>query len=241
MMRFSDACGAEIPRWIRLRLQSFGDDTASIKAFGLDVVTDLCEQLRAGGAPAIHFYTMNQSGPTLPERGVALKAELRRFFDVPGVRQAGSLVAADTDHLWSANGTASVFRPAGRRGKLFARASGGWSFGETALVNGFSLGGPFELGAYFPNELRGSNCAVANLGYFQEIGRFVEGAIGRLHAGAWIERGAAFERLRSADFRTNVSAGLLLESPIGPVFAGVSLGEHGRYRVFFSLGRFLPH
>ncbi|MCF8211794.1 MAG: methylenetetrahydrofolate reductase [NAD(P)H] [Rhodoferax sp.] len=65
LMRFSDACGAEIPRWIRLRLQSFGDDTASIKSFGLDVVTSLCEQLRAGGAPAIHFYTMNQSVATL--------------------------------------------------------------------------------------------------------------------------------------------------------------------------------
>lgn len=65
LMRFSDACGAEIPRWIRLRLQSFGDDTASIKAFGLDVVTGLCEQLRAGGAPALHFYTMNQSVATL--------------------------------------------------------------------------------------------------------------------------------------------------------------------------------
>lgn len=65
LMRFSDACGAEIPRWIRLRLQSFGDDSASIKAFGLDVVTDLCEQLRAGGAPGLHFYSMNQSGATL--------------------------------------------------------------------------------------------------------------------------------------------------------------------------------
>jgi methylenetetrahydrofolate reductase (NADPH) len=65
LMRFSDACGAEIPRWIRLRLQSFGDDTASIKAFGLDVVTDLCDQLRAGGAPGLHFYTMNQSAATL--------------------------------------------------------------------------------------------------------------------------------------------------------------------------------
>lgn len=61
LMRFSDACGAEIPRWIRLRLQAYGDDTASIKAFGLDVVTDLCEQLRAGGAPGLHFYSMNQS------------------------------------------------------------------------------------------------------------------------------------------------------------------------------------
>ena len=65
LMRFSDACGAEIPRWIRLRLQAFGDDTASIKAFGLDVVTDLCEQLRAGGAPGLHFYCMNQAAATL--------------------------------------------------------------------------------------------------------------------------------------------------------------------------------
>jgi len=65
LMRFSDACGAEIPRWIRLRLQGFGDDTASIRAFGLDVVSDLCEQLRAGGAPALHFYSMNQSATTL--------------------------------------------------------------------------------------------------------------------------------------------------------------------------------
>ena len=65
LLRFSDACGTEIPRWIRLRLQGFGDDSASIKAFGLDVVTDLCDQLRAGGAPALHFYSMNQSVPTL--------------------------------------------------------------------------------------------------------------------------------------------------------------------------------
>ncbi len=65
LMRFSDACGAEIPRWIRLRLNAFGDDVASIKAFGLDVVGDLCAHLVAGGAPAIHFYTMNQSAATL--------------------------------------------------------------------------------------------------------------------------------------------------------------------------------
>jgi methylenetetrahydrofolate reductase (NADPH) len=61
LMRFSDNCGAEIPRWIRMRLQSFGDDTASIKAFGLDVITDLCDQLRNAGVPGLHFYTMNQA------------------------------------------------------------------------------------------------------------------------------------------------------------------------------------
>lgn len=65
LLRFSEACGAEIPRWIRLRLLSYGDDVDSIKAFGLEVVTDLCEQLRAGGAPSLHFYTLNQSAPTL--------------------------------------------------------------------------------------------------------------------------------------------------------------------------------
>jgi len=65
LMRFSDACGAEIPRWLRLRLHAFNDDAASIKAFGLDVVTDLCQRLLVGGAPALHFYTMNQSAPTL--------------------------------------------------------------------------------------------------------------------------------------------------------------------------------
>jgi len=65
LMRFSDACGAESPRWIRLRLQSFGDDTASIKAFGLDVVADLCEQLVNGGVPGLHFYTMNQAEAVL--------------------------------------------------------------------------------------------------------------------------------------------------------------------------------
>jgi len=61
LARFSDVCGAEIPRWIRFKLESFHDDTASIRAFGLDVVAQLCERLLAGGAPGLHFYTLNQA------------------------------------------------------------------------------------------------------------------------------------------------------------------------------------
>ena len=64
LARFSDNCGAEIPRWIRKRLESYGDDSASIRAFGLDVVTQLCEKLLASGAPGLHFYTLNQVGLT---------------------------------------------------------------------------------------------------------------------------------------------------------------------------------
>jgi methylenetetrahydrofolate reductase (NADPH) len=65
LARFSDACGAEIPRWIRQRLQGYGDDREAIRAFGLDVVTALCERLLAAGAPGLHVYTMNQADATL--------------------------------------------------------------------------------------------------------------------------------------------------------------------------------
>jgi len=64
LARFSDACGAEIPRWIRKRLEAYGDDLEGIRAFGLDVVTDLCDRLLQGGAPGLHFYTLNQAGPS---------------------------------------------------------------------------------------------------------------------------------------------------------------------------------
>ena len=64
LARFSDACGADIPRWMRKKFESFGDDSDSIKAFGLDVVTELCERLLQGGAPGLHFYCMNQAALT---------------------------------------------------------------------------------------------------------------------------------------------------------------------------------
>ena len=64
LARFSDACGAEIPRWMRKTFESYGDDSEAIRAFGLDVVTHLCEKLLAEGAPGLHFYSMNMAGPT---------------------------------------------------------------------------------------------------------------------------------------------------------------------------------
>ncbi|MFY9721124.1 MAG: methylenetetrahydrofolate reductase [NAD(P)H] [Azonexus sp.] len=65
LARFSDACGAEIPRWMRKKFEGFGDDADSIRAFGLDVVSELCERLLKGGAPGLHFYCMNQSALTM--------------------------------------------------------------------------------------------------------------------------------------------------------------------------------
>ncbi len=65
LARFSDACGAELPRWVRKQLEAYGDDLESIQAFGEQVVTELCERLLAGGAPGLHFYTLNQAEPSL--------------------------------------------------------------------------------------------------------------------------------------------------------------------------------
>ncbi len=65
LLRFSDACGAEIPRWMRRTLEGYGDDAESVRAFAQDVVTALCERLLKGGAPGLHFYTLNQAAPTL--------------------------------------------------------------------------------------------------------------------------------------------------------------------------------
>jgi methylenetetrahydrofolate reductase (NADPH) len=64
LARFSDACGAEIPRWMRLKFEGYHDDAASIRAFGLDVVSGLCRRLLEAGAPGLHFYTLNQAGLT---------------------------------------------------------------------------------------------------------------------------------------------------------------------------------
>ncbi|MCZ4320807.1 methylenetetrahydrofolate reductase [NAD(P)H] [Pseudomonas anguilliseptica] len=65
LARFSDACGAEIPRWVRKQLEAYGDDTDSIQAYGEQVITEMCERLLQGGAPGLHFYSMNQAEPSL--------------------------------------------------------------------------------------------------------------------------------------------------------------------------------
>jgi NTE family protein len=180
-----------------------------------------------------------QTGPTIPERGLYLKADLRRFFKVPDVAGQATARAADPDTLTSGRLAWSLFTPVGRRGRVFVGGSGGSSFGDTTIVNAFALGGPFELGAYYPGELRASNAVVVNLGYFHELARFAEGTVGRLWFGSWIDEGSAFEEASTARFHTNATAGFVLESPIGPLFAGASVGADGRYRVYFSLGPFL--
>lgn len=180
-----------------------------------------------------------QTGPTIPERGLYLKAVARRFLEVPDLLNGQAGRTAEPDDFWSGEASSSWFHPTSTSGRLFLRGAGGSSFGTSAVVNAFALGGLFDLGAFYADELRGSNYLVANAGYFHEIGRLAEGAIGRLYIGTWLDEGATFERMSSARFHTNLTAGFVLESPLGPAFAGASVGADGRYRLYFSLGPIL--
>ncbi len=181
-----------------------------------------------------------QTGPVIPDRGLYLRAELRRFLETASLENAGQTRRSlDPDHLRSAEAALSHFNPLGSRGRLFVAAAGGSSFGDTAVANAFSLGGPLALGARQRNELRGSNYVFGSVGYLHEIGRLVEGALGRVHVGGWVESGAVFERWPGTRLQTNVSGGLVFETVIGPAFIMGSVGRDGTHRFYVGLGPFL--
>jgi NTE family protein len=181
-----------------------------------------------------------QTSPVMPDRGLYARLEARRFTSTAGLKNpSASDPPLDPDDLTMAEVAASYFHPVGRRGRVYTAAAGGSSFGDTAVINGFTLGGPLALGAYQRGELRGSNYALAHLGYFHEVARVLEGAFGRLYAGGWVESGAAFERARDARIDTCLSGGFIMETLIGPAFLTGSVGLDGKYRVYVGLGPLL--
>jgi hypothetical protein len=178
-----------------------------------------------------------QTSAILPERGLYATAEFRRFTQT--ARASGdttSDVSLDPDRLRSGEVTATYFSPLRRRGRLFLFGSSGSFFGDSVSVNAFSLGGPLALGAYQKDELRGSQYLLGGLGYFHETARLFEGVLGRIYVGGWVENGSVFERFDTAQFKTNLSGGLIMETPLGPVSLLGSTGFDGHYRVYAGLG-----
>jgi NTE family protein len=178
-----------------------------------------------------------QTSEILPEHGLYATAELRRFTQTAQATGTSRTdVFSDPDNLLSGEATATYFNPLGPRGRLFLYGSSGSSFGDSVSVNAFSLGGPLALGAFQKDELRGSNYLLGGAGYFYEVARLFEGALGRAYLGGWVENGAVYERFDGAQFMTNVSGGLIMETPLGPVSLIGSAGFDGRYRVYVGLG-----
>jgi NTE family protein len=178
-----------------------------------------------------------QSSPVVPRRGLYARASLRRFTDSVRIEDPDTLVASrEPDDMMIADIQTSYFTPVSRRGRVFVSGGAGWSFHDRTSLNAFTLGGPLELGALRRDALRGSNFAVGSVGYLHEVARIVEGVVGRLYAGAWVENGTAFERVAEAQLHTNVSGGFIMETVVGPAFVLGSVGTDGKSRVYIGLG-----
>jgi NTE family protein len=164
-----------------------------------------------------------QDSPVVPSRGVYAGASARRFFSAPTITGPPAVVDAiqNPQEFWQAE---------------FFRAAAGTSFDAQPYFNDFSLGGPFRMSAYLNDELRGAHFALAGAGYMRQLPRLPSWIGGHAYAAVWVEGGSAFQSRSAVTWHQDIAAGLIIDSMIGPVFVGASVGPGGRSRVYFALG-----
>ncbi len=170
-----------------------------------------------------------QDSAIVPARGVRVNADARWYFTSPGAANGFPLAEV----------RASAFKPLSERGSLFVIGAGGTSFDRDAPpAQQFTLGGPFRLGAYGRDEFRGSRYVLTSLGYMRELSRLPPIFGDKIYAGSWYEFGGAFDRDETAEYFGSLSGGVIVITKLGPIALGGSLGEGGRRKLYFSLGKF---
>jgi len=187
---------------------------------------------------SVQFTFDGQDRPVVPSRGVYAHARARRFFSAPEVTGSPAVVetAEDPQVFWQAEFDASAFRAVTRRNLLFGLAAGGTSFDAQPYFNDFRLGGPFRMSAFRDGELSGAHFALAGAGYMRQLPRLPAWVGGHAYLAAWVEAGSAFQSRATAEWHTDVAAGLIIDSIVGPFFVGGSAGPGGHARFFISLG-----
>ena len=134
----------------------------------------------------------------------------------------------------------SWFRRVRDRGdRMFVIGEGGTSFGEDPLVNDFALGGPLRLGSFNNDQLRGDNYLLFGGGYLRGVGRMPDVLGGSIFLGAWVEAGSAFNDWDEQDWKSDITGGAILETLLGPVFLGGSVGLPGRRPLLYLAGAVL--
>lgn len=178
-----------------------------------------------------------QDSPVIPSHGLRVVAQLQRFFDGPNViseEQSFDVDARSTQ----AFGNATQFWSLSRRNRLFVAGGIGSSFRHQAQpTNQFSLGGPLGLGAYRRGEVRGSHFYLAAAGMMRQVARLPDFLGGPVFVGAWLENGDAFDDWDDAQWRTNASTGVVMDTLVGPVIIAGSAGFDGRWRTYVGVGR----
>lgn len=177
-----------------------------------------------------------QDRPVVPTHGVLARASFRHLFEGAAVvgPDAGARSSKGVHQL---SGEANQFWTFRDHHRLFALAGGGTSFsGHPQVVDRFSLGAPLHLGAFNAGELAGDHYVIATAGYMRELTRLPEFLGGPMYAGAWLEAGDAFDDGDEMALRVHVSAGLVMDTLLGPVVLAGSHGD-GRWRAYVSIGR----
>lgn len=165
---------------------------------------------------------------TIPSRGVRSTVALRFFLDTP---LAGERFALAETHV-------SAFRPLEDGHRIFVQASAGTSFDDTPTVlHQFTLGGPLRLSAFGVDEFRGDHFLLGAAGYLRAVGRLPDFLGRSIYLAGITEAGSAFETFDEADLHASVTAGLVMDTALGPIFLGGSLGDGGSSRVHFALGK----
>jgi NTE family protein len=176
-----------------------------------------------------------QDSAIVPSRGLFARGRLTRYYRTPRVTTDSGLL--ESSGFWQGEISASAFGHAGAATRLFAIAAGGTSFGAHPALEDFALGGPLRLSAFNPGRIRGPSYALGAVGCLRRVGLLADMLGGDVFAGAWLETGSAFDRVAEASWRHDVSAGLVLDSLIGPIFAGGSVSVDGHRRLYIAIGQ----
>jgi NTE family protein len=178
----------------------------------------------------------DQDSPMIPSRGIYARGRVSHILDAATVIATAPDVTTFTQdpNFTTAEVAVNWFKMLGSRWRLLASADGGTAFGSTPLPpNDFPLGGPFRFGAYNVGEIRTSDFLIGSGGVLREFGRLPEVLGGGVFGGAWLETGSAFD---GEGLRANLSTGLVIETLLGPLFAGGSVGFDGRTRIYVGMG-----
>jgi NTE family protein len=185
---------------------------------------------------SLHATFDGQNSPIVPSRGLFTHGTLKHFDSTAEVTPTVlDETPANPDHFTQGEVTGSWFTRAKGQDRLFVAYGAGTSFGATPLFNTFRLGGVLRLGALSNDQITGANYLLFDGGYLKHVGRLPDVIGGNIFVGGWLETGSAWNQWDDKNWHNNVSGGVIVESLIGPIYAGVSAGKDGG-RFFVSIG-----
>ena len=215
-----------------------GYDTQDVRG-RLRIGSPLLPEVEGANRFASLRYTFDGfTTPVVPTRGANVEARLSAYFDAP--QPTSPVIAGLEDfalnEFWQGEVSYWHFFRVRGTDRVFYNLSGGTSFGdEPKATNVFRLGGPFRLGSFNQDELRGPNYLLASTGYLHELFRLPDFLGGGVLAGAWLESGSTFEKLDQAKFEFSGTAGIIAETLLGPMFGGLSTGSNGGLQFYVAL------